>query len=155
MKPSSSPLKILDFAITKFDFKFIHDRGKDYKPMAEYFQDYELDIDFNVYKGELLQVDINVDVNKKGQIPGYSIAAVATCFFELDKAKNVNDEQRVAMEGFSIIYISLNSIRGLISNFTANAPVGRYILPSIDLNDLISQKKEAIANDDKKKKKTE
>jgi preprotein translocase subunit SecB len=41
---------------------------------------------------------------------------------------------------FSAVSIALNSLRGFISSLTANAPFGRYILPSIDVNDLFRQK---------------
>lgn len=48
-----------------------------------------------------------------------------------------------SVEGYSSVYMALNSLRTLVSGFTANAPFGRYILPSIDLNDLIRKKRES------------
>lgn len=141
MKPQSSPLQILDFALTALEFKMIPPDSKQVD-MIQYFRDYELDIDFTLSNDHFLNVYIKAEVNKDGKFPGYSMIVEAACIFKFD-AGDLEESIQLQLEGFSTIYIALNSLRGLISNFTANAPFGRYILPSIDLNDLIEKKKQA------------
>lgn len=140
MKPISSPLRILDFGFTRLDFEIIH--GEKPVNLNDIHNNYELNIDFDIYNNEFLQVFIYADVNfGKKKLPGYSFKAEAACIFQFDKNIKVGDKERLDLEGFSTIYIALNSLRGLISNFTSTAAFGRYILPSIDLNDLIDKKR--------------
>ena len=95
-----------------------------------------------------MRAKVNWDESK---LPGYSINAEATCIFDFNKEFEITAEAKNSIEGFSTIYIALNTLRGFISQITANAPWGRYILPSIDLNDLIEKKKIEIENNHPKK----
>jgi hypothetical protein len=148
MKASLSPLSILDFGMTVLDFKTIPpEKSGDDTPA--YFHDYEIDIDFGIQVGKHIHVYIIAKVNYGEQtLPGYSFCAQAGCFFEFNEKTQLTASQKADLEGFSTIYIALNSLRGLISSFTANAPFGRYILPSIDLNDLIAKKRMSISKTD-------
>lgn len=139
MKATISPLSIVDFAITSMDFR-MQAPAKAETDVQEMFGRYEIDIDFSIMKKDIIIVSISANINMEKELPGYSIAAEAGCFFKFDEAVKLSESDRASLEGFSTIYIALNSLRGLISNFTANAPFGRYILPSVDLNALIGQK---------------
>lgn len=142
MKPSPSPLNIIDCAIMNFELNFVAPEEVEDFDVQGSFKDYPLDIDFDISSNDFFQVFIKADINRSSERrPGYSIFAEAACIFKFDEHKQLNSEQRNSLKDFSTIYIALNSLRGLISNFTANAPFGRYILPSIDLNDLITKKK--------------
>ena len=147
MKPKPSPLQVLDFALTELEFKIIPPENEQVD-IVQAFLDYDLDIDFGLSKDNFLKVYIKTEINKEGNLPGYSMMAEAVCIFQFD-AGNLEESIQRQLEGFSTIYIALNSLRGLISNFTANAPFGRYILPSIDLNDLIEKKKADITSNKK------
>ena len=142
MKPQASPLQILDFAITQLEFHLVPPEDVNEDP-TQYFRRYDLDIDFGISTDDFIKAYIKAEINLDDKLPGYSILAEAACIFQFDQNTGLPEDVRKSMEGFSTIYIALNSLRGLISNFTANAPFGRYILPSIDLNDLIEKKKEA------------
>ncbi len=154
MKPQASPLNIIDFAIMDLQFKFIPPKENLELDIKQYFNKYELDIDFTITKNEIIQVFIKTEINRgKKVLPGYSIFAEIACIFEFNKQIKISDDAKMSIEGFSTIYIALNNLRGFISQVTANGPVGRYILPSIDLNDLINKKKEILVMEDKKSKK--
>jgi preprotein translocase subunit SecB len=151
MKARLSPLSILDFGITSLDFKTIPSENPGDDPQA-FFPKYDIDIDFGINPGKYINVYITAKVNAgEEKLPGYSLCAQAACFFKFDEESDLSKPQIAAMEGFSTVYIALNSLRGLISNFTANAPFGRYILPSIDLNDLIAKKRALISTNSKNK----
>lgn len=148
MKPQASPLQIRDFAITSFDFSLVEmEQPEDVNP---YFKEYDIEIDFGIQVSQYIQVIIRADVNKTGKkLPGYSLSAEAVCFFQFDDQVQLSEDVKKSLEGFSTIYIALNSLRGLISSMTANAPFGRYILPSVNLNDLVEKKKAEFAIDTK------
>jgi hypothetical protein len=144
MKPNASPLNIIDFAISSLEFNLVAPQ-QGMQDINEYFKNYEVDIDFGVAVDELIRVFIKADVNRGSKVlPGYSFSAEASCFFQLIENEPISADIKTSLEGFSTIYIALNSLRGLISSFTANAPFGRYILPSVDLNDLIEKKKQIL-----------
>ena len=144
MKPAASPLSILDFAITSFEFKFLSPVDGAQTDVKKLFSDYNIDIDFGIHSNDIIHVYMRAKINcdEKDRQPGYYIDAEATCIFELNKEIEISREARNDIEGFSTMYIALNTLRGFISQITANAPWGRYILPSIDLNDLIEKKKQ-------------
>jgi preprotein translocase subunit SecB len=140
MKASPSPLSILDFAITKMEFSVIPPKKQELD-LNVVFGQYEVDIDFAIKKGDFIRVMITATINSgPNKLPGYSICAEAGCFFKFEGKDKLTPEQKSEIEGYSTIYIGLNALRGLVSGFTANAPFGRYILPSIDLNQLIRTK---------------
>ena len=148
MLASSSPLTILDYAITKMDFSLVP-FSKQVEDVHEVFSSYEIDIDFDIYVNKaFIRVTMSAKINQgKIKKEGYSICAEAGCFFKFDEktSKMLTDQQRHEIEGFSTVYMTLNALRGLVSNFTANAPFGRYLLPSIDLNKLIAEKRNQVA----------
>lgn len=147
MKPVASPLDIVDFAIIKLEFNFVPPKNDNETDLKKYFSEYALDIDFAIHNGDSIQVVITAAVNTGDKkLPGYSILAEAACLFEFNKKIAVTPEARKNIEGFSTIYIALNVLRSFISQVTSSGALGKYILPSIDLNDLISQKKNAYSN---------
>ena len=148
MKAKLSPLQLLDFAIMQLEFDFLPTEDVNDDPV-KYFGEYELDVDFGIFDDdELLRVFIKAKINEDKSHPGYRIIAEAACMFKFNQVEILSDDVKNNLQGYSSIYIALNSLRGLISNFTANAPFGRYVLPSIDLNDLI-QKKQAVSKQKK------
>lgn len=147
MKPVASPLNILDFAIMNLEFSFVQSKKRTEADLRQYFNEYDIDIDFSIHSNDVLQVFITAKVNRAGErLPGYSILAEAACIFEFNKNIAITKETKNSIEGFSTIYIALNVLRGFISQITASAPLGKYILPSIDLNDLIAQKKNGFSD---------
>ncbi len=147
MKATNSPLQIIDFALTRMDFHTITpaDASSDHLDMAALFNEYEVDIDFGIEMKQFIAVRVIAKINYGSKkLPGYSICAEAGTFYRFGDDIALTDQQRAEIEGFSTIYIGLNVLRGLISGFTANAPFGRYILPSINLNELIAAKRKEL-----------
>ena len=150
MKPIASPLNVIDLAVINFEFNFIQPVEKEEFDIRKHFAEYSLDIDFGIHSNEIIQVFIKAEINRGVEKqPGYSIMAVAACIFEFNKNIEITKEAQNSIEGFSTIYIALNALRGFISQITSNAPMGRYILPSVDLNDLIAQKKSDFLKNNK------
>lgn len=153
MKPQLSPLILLDFAIINNSFKFI--APTDNTDIRKLLSDYLIDIDFAiVQEPESTRVFIKTSVNQsEEELPGYSIFAEGVAVFDISKTANLTEDDKKSLLQFSAVSIALNSLRGFISSLTANAPFGRYILPSIDVNDLFHQKAKANVKPLAKKKK--
>ncbi|RZK20228.1 MAG: hypothetical protein EOO43_11265 [Flavobacterium sp.] len=152
MKASASPLEILDFAIINFELNFIPPNSIE-DDTRKLFDNYDLDIDFDVNVGELLRVSIKSTINEERR-PGYRIFAEVVCIFKFNTNFVLSNAEKESLEGFSTIYIALNCLRGLVTQFTANAPFGRYVLPSVDLNDLIKKKASELSEGKQSMKKT-
>ena len=60
-----------------------------------------------------------------------------------NKVKLSNDE-RASLLNYSGLSITINHVRGFIAALTSYAPFGRYNLPTIDVNSLLSQKKDQL-----------
>jgi hypothetical protein len=146
MKPVASILKIVDFSIMQLHFDFVMSKdANDRKNPITYFKDYEIDLDFSVHEDRYFQIIMAVEINNiEKPLPGYKLSAKVATLFQFGDTSSITPDQKKSIEGFSTVYIALNNLRGIISGFTANAPFGRYTLPSIDLNDLIMKKKFAI-----------
>lgn len=143
MKPIASPLNILDFAIVNLEYNFIEPNVKGEDDLRAFFTKYDIDIDFAIHGNDVIQVLIKAEINRGlKRLPGYSIFAEVVCFYEFNKSIEIDKDAQNNIGGFSTIYIALNALRGFVSQLTANGPAGRYVLPSVDLNNLISQKKQ-------------
>lgn len=142
MKAKPSPLEIVDFAVINFELNFIPPQKIEDDSRLNW-DAYDLDIDFNVNTNDYLRVFLKATINQQ-RLPGYRIFAEVACIFRFNENIKISESEKKSMEGFSTIYIGLNCLRGFISQFTASGPLGRYVLPSIDLNDLIEKKKKEL-----------
>lgn len=140
MNPKLSPLKLLDFAIINCNFKFI--APKDKTDIRNLVESYIIDIDFAIIsESNGNRVFIKASINQiENTLPGYSIFAEGVAVFDITKTDSLSTEDKKSLLQFSSVSIALNSLRGFITSLTANAPFGKYTLPSIDVNDLFNQK---------------
>lgn len=139
MKPKLSPLVLNDFAIINCNFKFIAPQEK--TNIRKLVEEYSLEIDFAIIRDvKNIKVFIKSAINNNNNLPGYSIFAEGVAIFELISENSLPDEDKKSLLQYSAVSIAINSLRGFISSLTANAPFGKYILPSIDVNNLFQQK---------------
>ena len=140
MKAHLSPLTLVDFVITNNIFKFIPPTEE--SNIKEIAASYEIDIDFAILNDkENTRVFIKIGINNSADVKaGYSIFAEGVGVFQLSKDANLSEEDKKSLLQYSAVSIAINSLRGFISTLTANAPFGRYVLPSIDVNNLFHQK---------------
>ncbi len=54
--------------------------------------------------------------------------------------EGLNDKEIDNYENYTSLIITINHLRNFISNITSYGPLGKYVLPSIDMTDLINQK---------------
>lgn len=150
MKPLLSPLVLSDFAVLNSNYRFIP-LPDNMTNIRQIVSSYGLDINFAITpQANNTSVFIKASVNQgEDELPGYSLFAEGVAVFSLNKEADLSEEDKKTLLQYSAVSIALNSLRGFIASLTANAPLGRYILPSIDVNDLFQQK---FKNQTKKKK---
>jgi len=105
---------------------------------------YEIDIDFNHYMHEkLIKVDMTMGVNPKKKQPGFRVIVKTTGFFSLIDSE-LSEKQLYNLQIISTTSIMINNIRNYISQLTAFSPFGMYLLPTIDINHLIEEKRKGL-----------
>lgn len=57
----------------------------------------------------------------------------------------LDEAPRKNLKIFATTNLMIGRVRGLIPTLSGQAPFGAYQLPSIDLNDLINQKRDSLA----------
>ena len=154
MNPKLSPLILNDFAIINCNFKFTAPPEK--SNVRKIVDEYSLDMDFAIIKdNDMTRVFIKTAINHgDNKLPGYSIFAEGVAVFELTSRNSLSEEDKKSLLQYSAVSIAINSLRGFISSLTANAPFGKYIFPSIDVNNLFQQKLARLKKDTQVKKKS-
>ena len=147
MKPLLSPLILKDFAITENQFTFIS-VNEDIHNLEELFHSYPIDIDFGYSENDLyVTVSVKIQVNHADSpdlLGGYSIIAEGTSIFEFNNKVKLSNDERASLLNYSGLSITINHVRGFIAALTSYAPFGRYNLPTIDVNSLLSKKRDQL-----------
>jgi preprotein translocase subunit SecB len=115
------------------------------KNMQKFFDGYEIDIDFAHHSKEEgeIQVFTKISVNNAdNRLPGYSLFIEGAGIFFIEEEENIEKGDKNNLKFFSTVSILVGYLRNSLSNMTASAPLGPYILPPIDLKDLFKQKNE-------------
>jgi preprotein translocase subunit SecB len=145
MKPKLSQLCLLDFAVINSSFKFAVDNGV--KASTPDFNSYPIDIDYAIASDDnnRKRVFVKISINEEDkQSPRYVIVAECVGIFDLSDFEGLSEKDKQSLIHYSAVSIVLNSLRGYIASMTAHSPLGKYMLPSIDMNDLIKQKMETL-----------
>lgn len=151
MKPQVSPLHLLDFAILNCNYSFIS--PKDQSDVQPNFPEYEIDLDYAIIdEQDIIRVFIKASINQgESQMPGHALFVEGVAVFELSKSLELSEADKSSLMQYSTVSIALNSLRAFVASFTASAPFGKYLIPTIDVNDLFEQKSK-LQNKQKSKK---
>lgn len=107
--------------------------------------DFSIDIDFDIYKSEEIENEFRIIVSIDGNddenpTPGYCFGIIIEGYFGFDFDKKNDQNEIDVLLTRSAIPILIGQLRNYLSTITAMSPYGKYILPSIDMNDLLEQK---------------
>ncbi|MGL4597329.1 MAG: hypothetical protein ACRCYO_07375 [Bacteroidia bacterium] len=140
MKPRLSPLLLLDFVVMETRLKVIHDRDIDYDAKSVF--DYDLDIDFFIRQhDDHFSVFMKVHINETAQPKvGYSIFVECVASYQFNAAEKQTAAEKKSLMAISSISMTIGSLRAFISQLTATSIHGSYLLPPIDIQDLLAQK---------------
>ena len=152
MKAKKSPLKFLDFAIMNSFFETIF---PDSNSKCN-FEEIPIDIDFETIidkeKPNLFNIALNLNGNTTDKpMPGYKFSIIAEGIFELEGYEELEKQKVDQFLLYSAIPMLISSIRNYLLNISSYAPFGKYLLPAIDLKDLIKKKIEQQEKQNKEK----
>lgn len=145
-----SPLDLAEFALIDQEFKFV--QPEDQTEVETIFDQYAIDIDFSINTPDEVhfQILVKIGVNPGQQLPGYCIASTGVGFFDFSRSPSLSQQEKRDFLQLSGISICINQLRGIMATLTANAPFGKYLLPAIDVNDLLKQKVDSLKKKDVK-----
>lgn len=133
-------IRLLDYAIFKFTFENSTEPPKDSSGI-------ELGIDFDIKvnaENELIhRIDLKIGLNDSDaayEQAGFRLATELSGLFEHDQGLTKEEADRLlAYNGLSMLF---STARGLIAQLTAQAPVGKVVLPSINIAEYLRIKAE-------------
>lgn len=146
MRAKPSPLKLLVFHLVKNNFEFIVPKEDEIIPQV-LFESYPIDIDFAHHplsdSATQIQVFVEIKINNSKKKSGYSLTVEGMGVFQLDD-KNLEKEVAYNLRIFSSLNMMINNLRNIIAQQTAFAPMGVYLMPPIDIKDLLEQKSKKV-----------
>lgn len=128
-------------------------------PMSDGFSgeinDFDIDIDFEVFTDNDDSDDRKVVVSIKGNdienpAPGYVFSIVAEGVFNYNKSVKISKKDKDILLTHSAVPIVIGHIRSYLSTLSALGPFGTFLLPSVDMNNLLNGKKKAMNAENKK-----
>lgn len=153
-----SALELLDLTIFTSQYEFVEPTTEE--SVEELFDKYLVYVDYAIHprKDEHLAVQMKIIINPENnaeseKLWGYRLLVEGIALFSLKK-EGLSEKELSNIVNFSAASIAISSIRGYISNLTAYAPFGRYMLPAIDMPSLIKEKARIWEEHQSKEKKS-
>lgn len=141
MEIKKSPLEIIDYGALNITFNSVL---CDEKEEIDIYK-YPIEIDFGLNESEnnqkMLFIKVWSNFNDNPG-PGYSFSVETVTFFRIENAEELDEQTMNNLLIYSVLGIAYSNLRGIINNISNTGPYGRYILPSVDLQDLVSKKQE-------------
>jgi len=144
MKAQKSPLVLHNFFIVNQNYKVLQPADTNKINIKDFFDKYYLDIDFafKQLKGTHFQLFTKIAVNQnQNPLPGYAIFIEGACLFSFSDEIQMSVKDKASLLHFSGLNICINSLRNIVTTVTSSGPFGRYILPAIDVKQLLADKK--------------
>src|SRR5690606_33175232 len=107
---------------------------------------YKIDVDFSINTADeqVFQLYMEIAINNDKSLPGYSIYSQGVGLFDFSRFPKLTQKEKRDFLQFSGISICINQLRGIINLLTTHGPFGKYLLPAIDVNDLLKQKVKSL-----------
>ncbi|WP_209329934.1 protein-export chaperone SecB [Lunatimonas salinarum] len=144
MKAKFSPLQLLDFKLLESHVEFVIPKESEFD-VKELFQSYVVDIDFRRRENEKTKeillfttVEINEDGDKP--LPGYKIMVEGGGTFRIQNPEALDENLKNNLTQFSTLNMMINNLRNIIYQITNLGPMGGYLLPPIDITQLLRDK---------------
>ena len=150
MDAKQSPLKFLEFTVIDSHFETI-----DPEPNEKCnFNELPIEVDFETFinneNPEIFQIGLILNGNtSETPKPGYKFSIIANGLFELEKSDNIEESKVSQFMYFSALPMVISAVRNYFLNLSSYAPYGKYLLPAIDLPDLVDKKISEINNENK------
>jgi preprotein translocase subunit SecB len=133
-----------NFLITGINWKCIPQES-----ISDKLSSIPIEIDFDIFEAKeddrkFKIVLIISSGNNDEKRPGYHFSVLSEGYFEItDKIYDTKKEIKDNYLLLSAVPIMINSIRLFLVSVSSNGPFGKWLLPTIDIHDLVSQKVES------------
>lgn len=166
MKAKLSSLQLTDFQLLNLQYRFVNPTDIQEIDADELFSKYSLDVDFAIKRQDDTNFTIftKADINSDGAQPGYVLFAEGVSSFHIAEPSTLPEVKLQNLLVFSGVGIAVQQLRSRVADLTSFAPFGKYMVPTLDIDDLLKQKQEtkestpvsekAIGNGVKKSKST-
>ena len=144
MKARFSPLQLLDFKLLESHIEFVvPDEGE--LDVKQLFQSYSVDIDFGLQENEndheiQLFTVIQINLGEQETLPGYKIMVEGGGTFRIQNPEELDENLKKNLTQFSTLNMMINNLRNIIYQITNLGPMGGYLLPPIDISQLLRDK---------------
>lgn len=157
MRLVKSELVLEEFFIVKSDYVF-NEPQENEVDIKSFMSDYDIDIDFIVRdikdEDNKYMVFAKVSINHTEQaLAGYSLFAESVSIYSFSDACKLTEKEKSDFLWSSGVSISINCLRNYLSSITSYCPLGKYMLPSVDLTSLLNTKRIELNKKMKKGKK--
>lgn len=142
----SAELQLQNFMVLGGFFQMVPETEKSKLDLAKLQVSMEFEVLENEEDGVLIRLNTECNSGSKPK-PGYSFAFMVQAEFKIPREV----ENRNKLIHFSALPMVVNQLRGYITSVTLQGIYGPYLLPTIDVNDLIQKQKQVK---EKKKSKT-
>lgn len=144
MKADPSEIKLVSLQIIQSHFTYIPLKKKiKYADVQHLMNDYEIDIDFShqVNKENIIRVYTKIEINNAEEpLPGYQLFIEGLADFTFTETDELSTVQKNNLKTFSTVNILIGYLRNNLASMTVSSPLGQYLLPPININNLIAKK---------------
>ena len=105
-----------------------------------------VDIDFDILghkEEQIFKIVVSAKINSENK-PGYTISVLSATFFRING--ETQEQEKVNLLQYSGVQMAIANLRAYIEDITSVYPLGKYTLPTFDLQDLLNRKAETISN---------
>lgn len=139
-----SPLQLLDFKLLEAHVEFVIPEESELDVKA-LFQSYEVDIDFGIGESDLedeIQLFTMIQINNNAENPlsGYKIKVEGGGTFRIENPENLEEGLKNNLTQFTTLNMMINNLRNIVYQITKLGPMGGYLLPPIDITQLLRDK---------------
>jgi preprotein translocase subunit SecB len=137
-----SEIHLESFAVLKSTYQFIRP-NRNPKEWQKIFKSYEIDIDFahNVNADKTIHVFTKISVNQNEKpLPGFQLFVEGAAVFSFSETNNLSESEEKNLRFYSTVNILIGYLRSTLTTITSASPLGPFLLPPINMADLISKK---------------
>jgi hypothetical protein len=147
MKPKNSPLQQTQFVVLDSSIKlYVPDNASEID-----LSKIPVTMDFDLLENEnndphTLRIVLSITGNESDQVPGYIFNLTVGGEYSLSNNIEPGSDEYKAYVKNSALACLINESRVFLQTISSFLPFGSYIMPMVDLNDLLLQKSNHIAH---------
>lgn len=150
MIAKKSSLILKEFVILESNCEVIASEISEGFNFQEIQNSYPLNIGYRVTQNksdEIIGIFVDITINDEKK-EGYYISVKGAGLFSFHKDEEVPEKDKGALIQYSGVSICITNLRAFIANITSYLPFGKFNFASVDMNDLIRQKRDSLKKEE-------